>query len=85
MKKKEDNLVNFTAVNPATGEALPAIFSEATADEIDSAVNKAEKAFLIYRLKSGAERAVFLERIGEEIMALGDELINLYGDRKSVV
>jgi alpha-ketoglutaric semialdehyde dehydrogenase len=67
----------FTAFNPATGEALPNIFTEATDEEVDQAVRQAEEAFLGYRQKSGSERAAFLERIAEEIMALGDELISV--------
>jgi 2,5-dioxopentanoate dehydrogenase len=67
----------FTAFNPATGKALSHVYTEATEEEIDQAVQQAEKAFDAYRQKSGAERASFLERIGEEIMALGDELISL--------
>lgn len=67
----------FRAVNPATGEALPEVFREASLQEMDKAVKTAEEAFKIYRLKSGEEKAVFLERIGEEIKLLGDELINI--------
>ncbi len=65
----------FQATNPATGETLPTDFHEASAAEIDQAVTQAEAAFLIYRKKSGVEKAQFLDRIGEEIMNLGDALI----------
>lgn len=65
----------FYATNPATGEQLPTAFYEASADEIDSAVTQAEEAFVVYRKKSDQERADFLDRIGEEIMNLGDALI----------
>jgi alpha-ketoglutaric semialdehyde dehydrogenase len=67
----------FTGFNPATGEALPVIYTEATAQEIDEKVKKAETAFALYRLKAGTERAAFLESIGQQIMALGDELIDV--------
>ena len=65
----------FQATNPVTGEALPTKFHEASEAEISQAAEQAEAAFLVYRKKSGAEKAEFLERIGEEIMNLGDELI----------
>ena len=65
----------FRATNPVTGEALPTEFHEASEAEINQAAEQAEAAFLVYRKKSGAEKAEFLERIGEEIMNLGDELV----------
>ncbi len=65
----------FQATNPVTGEALPTDFHEAGEAEINQAAEQAEAAFLIYRKKSGAEKAEFLDRIGEEIMNLGDALI----------
>lgn len=65
----------FTAYSPVTGQPLETAFYEATADEVDRAVQLANRAFSIYRKKSPAERAAFLERIADEIMALGDELL----------
>ncbi|WKN43334.1 aldehyde dehydrogenase (NADP(+)) [Tunicatimonas pelagia] len=66
---------SFQAKNPANGEKLPTEFFEATAEEIDQAVKVAEEAFVVYRKKSDQERADFLDRIGEEIMNLGDTLL----------
>ena len=74
-RQSNQGTATFQAVNPNTGETLPTIFYETTAEEVDEAVQKAEKAFQVYRKKSGTEKAGFLERIGEEIMNLGDELI----------
>ena len=54
---------------------LPEKFAVATAAEIDKAVAKAVAAFPLYKNVSPLERAAFLETIAEEIMALGDELI----------
>ncbi|MCK5057699.1 MAG: aldehyde dehydrogenase family protein, partial [Candidatus Aminicenantes bacterium] len=65
----------FLGVNPATGERLSPAFHEATEKEVDKAVVAAENAFPIFRGKTPAEKAAFLEKIGEEILALGDELI----------
>jgi NADP-dependent aldehyde dehydrogenase len=65
----------FHAVNPATGVEMSPAFHEATPREIDEAILKAEAAFLVYSKKSGHERALFLETIADEIIALGDGLI----------
>ncbi len=65
----------FQATNPVSGETLSTEFHEATQEEINQAVERAEDSFQAYRKKSGQEKAAFLEKIGEEIMALGDELI----------
>jgi NADP-dependent aldehyde dehydrogenase len=65
----------FFAVNPSNNQTLEIAFFEATEKEIDRAAEKAETAFVQYRKKSGKERAVFLEAIAEEILALGDALI----------
>lgn len=66
---------SFYAQNPTDGQQLATEFVEATDDEIDQAVKKAEEAFFIYRKKSDADRADFLDKIGEEIMNLGDALL----------
>ena len=67
--------ITFYRVNPATGEQLAPGYLEATAVEVDDAVQKAAAAFGQYRNKTGQERALFLETIAEEIMALGGDLI----------
>ncbi len=67
----------FNSFNPATGEKLKYTFSTATTEEINTAAEKAARAFQVYRKKSGAEKAIFLETIGEEIIALGDELVTV--------
>ncbi len=65
----------FQAINPATGEKLDGFFKEATLNEVAQAAEKAAEAFQEYRKKSGIEKAIFLEAIAEEIIALGDALI----------
>jgi 2,5-dioxopentanoate dehydrogenase len=65
----------FNAVNPATEEKISPVFHEATTNEINKAITKAENAFTIYSGKSGKEKAKFLETIAEEILELGDDLI----------
>ena len=65
----------FQAVNPATSEKLATVFMEATEAEINQAVDLAEKAFHPYRACSKDERAAFLDRIADELLALGDDLL----------
>ena len=65
----------FTAINPATGEALDPAFSTAAAGEVDQACALAAAAFASYRETSPADRAAFLEAIAANIAAIGDPLI----------
>lgn len=65
----------FRAFDPARAVELSPQFFEATPDEIDAAIAKAESSFPGYSNKSGKERAMFLESIAEEILALGDNLV----------
>ena len=50
-------------------------FSIATNEEIERATAKAKAAFEIYKKKSPEEKAVFLESIADEIINIGDALI----------
>ena len=63
------------AVNPATGETLPGAFYHATASEITDAVSLADEAFRRLGSRTPAQKAIFLERIAEELLNLGDDLI----------
>lgn len=63
------------AVNPATSEALAPAFAKASNNEIHRAVAKAEFAFDEYRVLPDTARAAFLEAIADEILALGEALI----------
>src|SRR4051812_27007043 len=65
----------FRGVNPATGAELETDFFEAEPEEIDRAMSLAEQAFDDYRSRTPNERAAFLDRIGVEIDAVGDDLI----------
>ncbi|TDB67539.1 aldehyde dehydrogenase (NADP(+)) [Arundinibacter roseus] len=64
-------------INPATGEKLPTAFYKATSDELEAATSKAAEAFQVYRKKSGAEKADFLDKIAEEIDAVGELLVEV--------
>ena len=65
----------FRAIDPASSEPLEPAFHEATGEEVDRAVELAAGAFPAYRVRTAEERASFLERAAEEILALGDGLI----------
>jgi alpha-ketoglutaric semialdehyde dehydrogenase len=66
----------FKAENPALGVAVAPDFFEASPTEINDAIIKAEAAFEIYRQKTGKEKAILLETIADEILALGESLIH---------
>jgi NADP-dependent aldehyde dehydrogenase len=65
----------FKAFSPSTGTTLEPGFHEASAEEVDRAMNAAADAFADYRNRSPEERARFLETIADQIEALGDSLI----------
>jgi NADP-dependent aldehyde dehydrogenase len=67
----------FQSYNPATGEKLPTKFHVATPEELDLAAQKAQAAFQVYRMMSGSDKAVFLDKIAEEIEAIGDPLVEI--------
>ncbi|GEP93178.1 NADP-dependent aldehyde dehydrogenase [Chitinophaga terrae (ex Kim and Jung 2007)] len=66
----------FRAFNPRLQEWIATEFREATSKEIDQALELASKAFPVAKKITPANRAKFLHAITEEIMALGDELLN---------
>jgi NADP-dependent aldehyde dehydrogenase len=65
----------FQSYAPATGTHLDPQFEEATANQINQALEAAGAAFHEYRRLSPEQRAAFIDKIGDEIVALGDELI----------
>lgn len=69
---------NDTAIygyNPATGERLEPGFPGGSKSDVDTACNLAASAFDAFRNTSLENRAGFLETIAEEILALGDTLV----------
>jgi NADP-dependent aldehyde dehydrogenase len=73
VSKKGDQ--SFKAFSPTAGDYLSGDFHYATADELTVALTLAQKAFITYQKTSFAKRAEFLDAIADEIMALGDVLI----------
>ncbi|MPY90896.1 MAG: aldehyde dehydrogenase family protein [Luteitalea sp.] len=66
----------FRAIDPQNATALEPDFHEASLDDVDRALEGARSAFADYRATTPDARAVFLDTIAEEIMALGDTLID---------
>jgi NADP-dependent aldehyde dehydrogenase len=71
----ENHNKTFRGFAPALGKELEPGYEEATTDQIGQALIAAENASYDYRRRSAEERAGFIEKIAEGILALGDELI----------
>lgn len=65
----------FYAINPVNNERLAGKYSNASQAAIDAAVQGATAAFDSYRKKDKNEVADFLNQIADEILALGDALL----------
>ena len=74
-EKKATGEKKLYAFSSLSKNNLQGEFIAATENEIQEAIEKATAAFEIYRQTSFVERAEFLEAIAEEIMQLGDALI----------
>ncbi|PMZ77046.1 aldehyde dehydrogenase (NADP(+)) [Pseudomonas sp. FW305-70] len=61
----------------STGEALPYSFVQATAQEVDAAVQAAAAAYPVFRNLPATRRAQFLEAIAAQLDALDDEFVAL--------
>ncbi|MEC7262805.1 MAG: aldehyde dehydrogenase (NADP(+)) [Bacteroidota bacterium] len=68
----------FRTINPKLNIENPTVFVEATKEEVGEAVTKAWEAFRVFRKMSGAKRAEFLNVIADEILALDQELVDMY-------
>jgi NADP-dependent aldehyde dehydrogenase len=68
-------MTQFRSVLAATGEPQGEPFEVQGPADVAEACAAADAAFDIYRATSREERAAFLERIAEEILAIGDPLI----------
>ncbi|MFJ4432236.1 aldehyde dehydrogenase (NADP(+)) [Pseudomonas sp. NPDC089395] len=67
--------VRLQSFDARTGEALPVVFSQATADEVDAAARAAEHAFVSYNCLAPERRAQFLDAIAEQLDGLGEAFI----------
>ncbi len=69
---------SYRTFNPLLNIENETVFIEASQQEVNEAVNLASQAFISYSNVSGIEKAAFLNAIAEEIMDLGDGLIQMY-------
>lgn len=74
-RESSSGATTFTAHNPSDGSDLPTAFTEATTQEVAEAAALASQAFDAFRATTPESRALFLEAIAEEILALGDTLL----------
>lgn len=65
----------FYAINPVNNERLEGAYSNSTEAAIDEVVQKAAKAFDGYRKKDKDSIADFLHQIADELLQLGDVLL----------
>ena len=75
-REDRSSKVRFDAIDPSTGESIAPPFSEAGAGDVADACALAAEAFATFRDFAPADRATFLERVAESILAIGDELID---------
>ncbi|MCW5515504.1 aldehyde dehydrogenase (NADP(+)) [Muriicola sp. Z0-33] len=68
----------YQTFNPLLNRENETLFHEASEEEINNAVSLSKAAFNTYKELSGSRKASFLEAIADEIMELGDELIQTY-------
>lgn len=65
----------FKPSSPLTGHQLEPSFHVASEADVDAALTSADAAFSIYRRTTPEARAIFLETIAEQILELGDDLL----------
>ncbi|MEO7719906.1 MAG: aldehyde dehydrogenase (NADP(+)) [Capsulimonas sp.] len=69
--------IKFSGYSTLEGKSLDTAYHEATPNEIDRAVELAAEAAGAYRTLPAGVRADFLCRIADEIVALGDDLLEI--------
>ena len=70
--------ITFKTFNPILNIENELTFYEASNDELEEAVNLASIAFKEFRKTTGKQKALFLNTIADEILALDDLLIETY-------
>ena len=70
--------VQYKTFDPVKNIENETFFIEATLQELEEAVALADTAFQVFREMSGPLRASFLDAIADEILNLGDDLIDIY-------
>ncbi|MEW6981536.1 aldehyde dehydrogenase (NADP(+)) [Colwelliaceae bacterium 6471] len=67
----------FVAFDAQANAPMTTSFADATEMEVNTAITRAQEAFSVYGQLSASKRAHFLRTIGEQIVALGDELVEV--------
>ncbi|PHR35502.1 MAG: aldehyde dehydrogenase (NADP(+)) [Fluviicola sp.] len=75
---KAAGTIKFRTFNPKLNTENDCIFTEASDGEINQALSLAQDAFGEFRAMSGERKGAFLDAIADEILALDDELIQVY-------
>ncbi len=73
-----EGTITYKTFNPRLNIENEWTFVEASSSEVDQAVQRAHTAFQQYRDLPGSKRAAFLNAIADNIMALDDDLIEVY-------
>lgn len=73
--QERSRLARFCAIDPATGAQLFPTFSEADSEDVEAACALAQAAFEAFSELLPQLRAQFLECVAQQIMGLGDALI----------
>lgn len=74
----------FKTFNPLLNIENQWEITEASTEEVNSAVELASQAFKTYSKLSGTKKATFLRAIAEEIENLGDELLEVYSSESGL-
>lgn len=72
----DQSTISFRAIAAATGDPIEPDFLASSLADVASACEAADVAFDPYRFLPSARRAEFIDAIAEEILALGDELLD---------
>ncbi len=72
-----DLTAGFSAINAVKNEPMNQVFADARQEEVEQAIVRADQAFVSYSQLPATQRAKFLRTIGEQIIALGDELVEM--------
>ena len=70
--------LSYKTIDPLKNIENETLFLEATSEELEEAVALADVSFPFYSKVSGAQRASFLNAIADEVLNLGDALIDTY-------
>jgi len=77
-KLSSEGAITFTTFNPKTNAENENVFTEATDNELNKAVDLATFAFEKYQNITGERKSKFLSAIADEILGLGDALLKMY-------